>query len=164
MWGASEPAAKKWAWPRTLHPRRSVCVMNIIFGANLSFNPSKFWTFDIIEILDDHYCVVPIQLRVQHLLSHTTQCLFFLLESIAIFGFRSQSRTLKKVLLLVHLCAHTPFAEHHRSVIQKTLIKHLGKLATPYQPHKFFFLQNDRLNLSVYLCAVPAARLGSLHR
>jgi len=35
--------------------------------------PLKYRIFDIVEILDDHCGVIPIQIRVHHLLAYTTQ-------------------------------------------------------------------------------------------
>jgi hypothetical protein len=44
-----------------------------------------------------------------------------------------------------------PFAEHLSGIIKEILIKDLGKLATLDLLHKFFCLQNDHLNLLIYL-------------
>lgn len=113
----------------------------------LSFDPLKSRIFDLIEILDDSCGIVPVQLSIHHLLDYTTERRLFLFQGFAISAFRSQSRALKKVLFLIHVCGLAPFAEHLRSIVQKALIKCLWKPAFLYLPHKFFFLQNDPLNL-----------------
>jgi len=122
---------------------------------DLFFDPLKSRIFDIIKILDDHGCVFAAQLCVHHLHAKTSQSLFLLFQSIIVSRFGDQSCTFKEVLLIVHMCRHTPFAEHLRGIIKETLIKDLGKLATLDLLHKFFFLQSDRpISINLHIFAI----------
>jgi hypothetical protein len=51
----------------------------------------KYWIFDIVEILDDHCGVIPIHIRVHHLLAYKRSCPTLLCLGLPLDQFAFQS-------------------------------------------------------------------------